>query len=54
MIGVRINTFSIHKCLQCHILLLLSSDLSRLMAHSSQTRIVGKVDDQFLHARWWL
>ena len=24
------------------------------MAHSSQTRIVGKVDGQFLHARWWL
>ena len=25
-----------------------------LMALSSQTRIVGKVDGQFLHARWWL
>ena len=24
------------------------------MAHSSQTRIVWKVDGQFLHARWWL
>ena len=24
------------------------------MAHSSQTTIVGKVDGQFLHARWWL
>ena len=23
-----------------------------LMAHSSQTRIVGKVDSQILHARW--
>ena len=25
-----------------------------VMAHSSQTRIVRKVDGQFLHARWWL
>ena len=25
-----------------------------MMADSSQTRIVGKVDDQLLHARWWL
>ena len=25
-----------------------------MMAHSSQTRIVGKVDSQFLHVRWWL
>ena len=25
-----------------------------MMAHSSQTRIVGNVDGQFLHARWWL
>ena len=25
-----------------------------LMAHSSQTRNLGKVDGQFLHARWWL
>ena len=24
------------------------------MAHSLQMRIVGKVDGQFLHARWWL
>ena len=24
------------------------------MAHSSQTRIVGKVDGQCLHALWWL
>ena len=24
------------------------------MAPSSLTRIVGKVDGQFLHARWWL
>ena len=24
-----------------------------LMAHSSQTRSVGKVDCQFVHARWW-
>ena len=23
-----------------------------VMTHSSQTRIVGKVDGQFLHARW--
>ena len=23
------------------------------MAHSPQTRIVEKVDGQFLHARWW-
>ena len=26
----------------------------KMMAHSSQTRIVGKVDGQFLHSRWWL
>ena len=25
-----------------------------MKAHSSQTRLVGKVDGQFLHARWWL
>ena len=25
----------------------------RMMALSSQTRIVGKVNGQFLHARWW-
>ena len=25
-----------------------------VMANSSQTRTVGKVDGQFLHARWWL
>ena len=25
-----------------------------MMAHSLQTRIVGKVDGQFLHACWWL
>ena len=25
-----------------------------LMADSSQTRDLGKVDGQFLHARWWL
>ena len=25
-----------------------------MMAHSSQTRIVGKVDGQFVHARRWL
>ena len=25
-----------------------------MMAHSSQTRIVRKVDGQFWHARWWL
>ena len=24
------------------------------MAHSSQTRIVGKVDGQYFRARWWL
>ena len=24
------------------------------MAYSSQTRILGKVDGRFLHARWWL
>ena len=27
--------------------------LMMMMAHSSQTRIVGKVDGQFLCARWW-
>ena len=25
-----------------------------VMADSSQTRILGKLDGQFLHARWWL
>ena len=25
-----------------------------MMAHSAQTRLVGKVDGQFLHAHWWL
>ena len=25
-----------------------------MMAHSSQTRYIGEVDGQFLHARWWL
>ena len=25
-----------------------------MMAYPSQTRIFGKVDGQFLHARWWL
>ena len=25
-----------------------------IMAHSSQTRIAGKIDGQFLHARLWL
>ena len=25
-----------------------------MMAHSVQTRIVGKADGQFLPARWWL
>ena len=25
-----------------------------MIDHYSQTRIVGKVDGQFLHARWWL
>ena len=25
-----------------------------VMAHSSQTKTVGKVDGQFLHVRWWL
>ena len=25
-----------------------------MKGHSSQTRIVGKVDGQFLHALWWL
>ena len=25
-----------------------------MVAGSSQTRIFGKVDGQFLHARWWL
>ena len=28
--------------------------LTMMMVHSSQTRIVGKVGGQFLHARWWL
>ena len=30
------------------------SVLLLMMAHFSQTRIVGKVDGQFLHACWWL
>ena len=30
------------------------SDGNMTTARSSQTRIVGKVDGQFLHARWWL
>ena len=25
-----------------------------MVAHSAQTRTVGKVDGQSLHARWWL
>ena len=29
-------------------------DMMMMMTHSSQTRIVGKIDGQFLHARWWL
>ena len=28
--------------------------LMKMMAHFSQTRIVGKVIGQFLHALWWL
>ena len=39
----------------CCLALQSSPDVYRvMMAHSSQTRIVWKVDGQFLHARWWL
>ena len=33
---------------------LLTIVMMMMMAHSSQMRIVGKADGQFLHARWWL
>ena len=53
IVMVLLETY-LFNALVCHNFSFPIRIMMMVMAHCSQTRIVGKVDGQFLHARWWL